>query len=385
MNQQEKDFLMTTIDRYVLQLFFKVAIVCSVSMIGLFVVIDLFEHLEDFIDLSKTEGGLPQLIVAYYGPRALSFFDRTSGLLALVSGIFVITLLKRNRELEAIMAGGIPLMRVVRPIFVGVLVIAGLSVANREMLIPACKDRLTREANNWRGEKEIAIRPRYDYETDIFIAGKSGVAADQKILSPIFQLPGTMKAFGSKILAGEAFRQAANANHPAGYLLQEVTFPHRIDQRNSVNQDGDWLILTPKDTSWLKPGECFVVSKVDFKQLTETETEKQFSSTAELINGLHKPSPDYGAQTRVAVHSRFVQPLLDLSLLFVGIPIVITRRDRNIYTAIAAAMGLLAGFFLLNMTCHSLGGYGLIRPALAAWIPVFVLVPFAWTFSRGMK
>ena len=376
---------MMIIDRYVLKLFFKVAIVCALSMIGLFVIIDLFEHLEEFVELGKTRGGLLSVVAEYYGPRALTFFDRTSGLLALTAAIFVLTLMKRHRELEAILAGGVPLKRIVRPLFIGVIAVAVLAIINREVLIPHHKDQLVRDVSNWLGQKQINIRPHYDYDTGVFIAGKSGIAARQMILAPIFQLPAEIDGYGGKILAEQAIYQRANGDHPGGYLVSNVSVPARIAEIDSATVAGRTIIMSPRQHDWLADDQCFIASNLDFAKMTETESVKHYSSTFELIKSLHNPSLDYGSQTRVSVHARFVQPFLDLSLLFVGIPIVITRNDRNIFMAIGIAFSLLAGFFLLSMTSHGLGDYGLITPACAAWIPLMVLAPFAWALSRNLK
>ena len=55
---------------------------------------------------------------SYYGARVLSFFDRISGLLALIAAIFTITWFQRTNELTAVMAAGISKARIIRPLVV---------------------------------------------------------------------------------------------------------------------------------------------------------------------------------------------------------------------------------------------------------------------------
>ena len=74
-------------------------------MTGLFIVIDAFGNLEEFIAHGENqEGGLIRVLAEYYGARTLTFFDRTSALLALVAAMFVVSWLQKTNEFTALMA-----------------------------------------------------------------------------------------------------------------------------------------------------------------------------------------------------------------------------------------------------------------------------------------
>ena len=79
-----------------------------------------------------------------------------------------------------------------------------------------------------------------------------------------------------------------------------------------------------RDADWLEPDQCFVASNVTFELLTKELT---FASTAELIAGLRNPSVDFGHQARVDIHARMVRPFLDVTLLLLGLPLVMTREN----------------------------------------------------------
>ena len=74
---------MAIYDRYLTVLFFRVLIVLFSALCGLFMIVDFFDRLEEFIDIAETEGSLLSVAVEFYAPRVLSFFDRISGLVAL--------------------------------------------------------------------------------------------------------------------------------------------------------------------------------------------------------------------------------------------------------------------------------------------------------------
>jgi lipopolysaccharide export system permease protein len=109
-----------------------------------------------------------------------------------------------------------------------------------------------------------------------------------------------------------------------------------------------------------------------------------FASTAEMIRALGNRAMDYGADIRVTIHSRFVQPLLDLTLLFLGLPLVVSRESRNVFMAIGLCIAVVAFFLVLVIGCQQLGASGLISPALAAWAPLMIFVPAAVGTAESM-
>lgn len=369
---------MTLFDRYLLGTFIKILIISFLSLTGLFVVIDMFGNLDEFISYADREGSLLQVLSSYYGARVLSFFDRISGLLALVAAIFTITWFQRTNELTAVMAAGIPRVRVVRPLVVATVIVALLAAANRELGLPQVRDRLSRNAQDWLGESARPLTPRRDHRTSILITGKATVAARQEITQPSFRLPNSLSQFGRQLAARKATYQPPAAEHPGGYLLEGVSHPADLQELTSAAQDGAPVILTPKDHAWLKPDACFVVSDITFEHLVADSVWCQFSSTPELIEVLRNPSLDYGADTRVTLHRRFVQPVLDVTLLFLGIPLVLSRSNRNIFVAAAKCLLLVAAFFVVILGCQALGSTILVSPALAAWLPMLVFIPIAY-------
>jgi lipopolysaccharide export system permease protein len=140
------------------------------------------------------------------------------------------------------------------------------------------------------------------------------------------------------------------------------------------------VLITPRDAPWLKPGQCFIRSDVEFEQLNGDEGAqafKELSSTSSLIASLRNPSLGYGADVRVAIHLRIVQPLLDMTLLFLGLPLVVTRENRNVFLAMGLSMGVTVAFMLTAIGLQKLGEIELIDPALAAWAPLMIFVPLA--------
>jgi lipopolysaccharide export system permease protein len=144
---------------------------------------------------------------------------------------------------------------------------------------------------------------------------------------------------------------------------------------------GETVLFTPHDNTWLTPDECFLMSGVEFDQLVDAASWRQYSSTWDLITGLRNRSLDFGADVRVTIHSRLVQPVLDLTLLFLGMPLLL-RGNRNVFVAIGLCLLVVIGFLLVVMGCQYLGTSILVSPVVAVWAPLFLFVPLAAWLSE---
>src|SRR4051812_5967216 len=128
---------MRIIDRYLLVQFLKVFVICFCSLTGLYIVIDAFGNLEEFISFASGKpGGLLRVMGEYYSYRTISFFNLNSGVLTLISAMFTVTWIQRHNELTALEAAGISKGRVVVPVIAAAIAVAFLAAANREVLLP---------------------------------------------------------------------------------------------------------------------------------------------------------------------------------------------------------------------------------------------------------
>ena len=304
---------MFIIDRYVLRLFAKVLMISFLSFTGLYVVIDTFSNLDEFLAYGEKQGSLLAVLGQYYGVRTTMFFDRISPLLALVAAMFTITWLQRTNELTALMAAGISKLRVIMPLMAAVVAVSLLGAANRELLIPTFRDQLNHNAQDLSGEKQKPLQPKWDIKTDIQLGGRYTIAKSKQISKPRFQIDTPIGNFGRQITAKIATYIPPQNDKPGGYLLEEVSQPENLQDIDTGSLNGKPVIFSPRDTPWLEANQCFVVSDIDFEQLAASGAWQQFSSTRQLINALQNPSLDFEADMRVTIHARMVQPLLDVT------------------------------------------------------------------------
>ena len=210
-----------------------------------------------------------------------------------------------------------------------------------------------------------------DHRTDILLNGVYTYAQDSRIEQPHFRLQQRLGSFGRKLVADTARYAPPQDGRPGGYLLEGVQHPENLNELPTAMFDGQPVIYSPLDTDWLGPDQCFVASDIDFQRLAGGTQWQQLASTGELFSGLRNPSHDLGLDARVTIHSRLVQPLLDVALFFLGIPLVLTRESRNAFVAVGSCLGVAVCFSNRRLAVPSAreswllaeSGFGRVGPA----------------------
>ncbi|HEX5470250.1 MAG TPA: LptF/LptG family permease, partial [Lacipirellulaceae bacterium] len=233
----------TIIDRYMLRQFIQVFIICLMSLIGLYIVIDAFSHLDHFIDDAGKHGSLLKVMGEYYAYRGVEFFDRTSGVLTLIAVMFTVTWIQRHHEMTALLAAGISRTRVLRPVLLAAIFVSLCAAANRELVMPNIREHLTTDSKNIGGDDAALMQSRRDSQTDILIGGDRIVPAHDKIVSPSFVLPRSLDQFGKPLTASEAIYMPPTGERPGGYVLVGVTAPKAIIKGPSLPRGDKPIIL----------------------------------------------------------------------------------------------------------------------------------------------
>jgi lipopolysaccharide export system permease protein len=378
---------MKIIDRYLLRQFLQNFAICFLSLYGVYVVFDAFTNLEAFLRFASGFN-LLKVMAQYYTLRSLYFFNLTSSLLVLMSAMFTMAWIQRFNEMTALMAAGISRLRVVTPVLIAAAFITILAAVNRETLIPRFMDELAQRPADLVGNVVEDLYPEFDNATDVVIGGKHAIVDQKRIANPDFLVPfhkPSLGEYGKQWIAENAYYHPPLGDHPGGYLLDNVVEPKGLAERKSLFLEGRPILITPHDRpDWLKPNQAFVATDVTVDELTGDQNLRRFGSTGQLIQSLRSHKSSYGADVRVMIHARILQPILDITLLFLGLPLIVGRDSRNVFVAIGLCMGLVTAFFIVTMTCQQIGTSLLVSPALASWMPLGLFVPAAVGLSHSL-
>ena len=368
---------MGLIDRYVFVSYVRVFLICFGGLFGMYVVGDFVNNLTEFLDLGRRSGSLLHVLSQHYGPSLPWFFDMTSPIAGLIASVFTVTWLQRYSELTALMAGGITRWRIVRPLMIASLLVAGLAAANREYVIPRVRQQLSQTVQDRLGGASRQMYPHRDRLTQIFLAGDKISFEDQTISGPQFDLPSGFGPWGSQLRADTAIRLEAEGDRPAGYLLDEVSFPESLERLPAIRSRDQPVLIGPYDADWLGPRQLFVACEIPLALLAGEASTQRFAAAHQLVRDLRNPSIDLGRDVTLALHARFVQPLLDVALAVAGLCVVLARVASNVFLASGNAMLIVALQLGITAVAHGLGLSYVIPVYLAAWLPALIMVPVA--------
>jgi lipopolysaccharide export system permease protein len=370
-----------TFDRYLLRHFLHVFAVCFVATFGLMVVIDLLENLDDFI--SKNDGGavfgLVQNIVRYYGYQSIFFLDRAGAALTLIAVVVVLILFQRSGELHPLLAAGVPMYRVLRSLILASVAVAGLLVANQELVIP----RIAHQAHESRGSSknsDIRVEPVYDHASRISINGSRLHLAERTIERAEFVLPApTIVGEMTRLSAEKAIHRSTKRGRSSGWILQNVS---PTWDRLSLTEAGHKLIQ-PGD----RPEDIFVVTAVTCDQLYKRNSSFTMLSTQELLRRARSPAFGMISAHRLVahLHTRFVQPLLTVIAVLMVIPLMVRRESPGLVVDSARCAICLGLIFAFTQASFYLGQARIAPPDLAAWIPVVVGGSWAAWLSGNIR
>jgi lipopolysaccharide export system permease protein len=226
--------------------------------------------------------------------------------------------------------------------------------------------------------------PRYDPESNILFDGEELLPSARQIRELSLRLPTSWTPWGRSVSAGLATFLPATRDRPAGYLLEGLKTAH-AGSIPSYRQNNRIVIYAPSEAAWLRPDTYFVVCRLPIEAFQDGQRWRLYNSTLHLVRGVRSGELESAPDVRLAIHVRALQPFLDLSLIFLGVPFVLESQRHHFF--LSAGKTILVGsiFTLVVVLCHSLGLQGMVSPYFAAWLPLLVLAPTAVLISGSLS
>ena len=128
---------MTILDRYITRQFVVAALFGLFAFLMVFVVIDLMEKLDDFIDVNAPT----HIVIEYYIAFIPEIVKLMTPVALLLAALFVMGRLSSQNELAAIKASGVSLYRVLLPFLVVSLIVSCLSIYLNGWVVPRANQK----------------------------------------------------------------------------------------------------------------------------------------------------------------------------------------------------------------------------------------------------
>jgi lipopolysaccharide export system permease protein len=359
--------MLNQIDRLLFIAYFKAFFICLVSLLSLYIVVDLFTNLDEFTHQHHGLAGVLEHIATYYAYRSTQIYDRLSEAIVLMGAVFTMAWMQRSNELVPLLSAGVSTHRVVRPVLCGALLTVAVTLANQEFVIPRVANELLLDRDDAEGDKDIHVEGAFE-ANGVHLEGHAGWRKEQ-LVKPFFCTIPEGVARSMVHLSAEEGRYIPPGDGPrSGGWLLTGTQPAQLD-----NWDH------PEVLEMIDPGKYFLHAReVDFDAITRTSKWYNYASTWRLYTELQKPDSARLAAMAVLFHTRLTRPILGLLLVVLGLSVILRDQNRNVFLSAGMCVVLCGVFFAAFFTCKSLGESDLLSPALAAWLPVLFFGPLAF-------
>jgi lipopolysaccharide export system permease protein len=333
------------LDRYVFQSWLRLFLLTILGFPIVATLIDLTDNLKKLLDRGIPFGGIA-LGYAYLLPEKMFEIIPAA---VLVATVFTVGTLGRHSELTAAKAGGISFHRFVLPIYVGAVFAAGLCLALEE-LAPAMTERKVQI----HGERAGSRGQRYNF---VYRAERGWVYTVRTLDSRDNRLTDIVLTRQSAILPSLAITADSATWDSTGWRLwggasraivdgaEQASFRFRSMRLSSMKELPSDLLAEPR-----RPEEM------------------RYAELGRYIEAVENSGSDAG-KVRVMRALKLAVPATCIIIAFFGAPLAMTSYRAGTAIGIGISLATTIVFLLLVQLSQALGGGGLVKPELAAWLP----------------
>lgn len=375
---------MKILDKYVAKNFLIGYAIAFCVLLGLRIVIDLFVNLDEFTENAYLgAASVITNIFIYYGLNSTLYFRDFAGMITVVAAAFSLGKMVRHNELTAMMASGISLKRVIAPILLLSLALTGLLIIDQELIIPSLSNKLVRSQDDLPGQESYDVWFISDANGSLLCSPRFDVESST-LHKPIIIT--RAKKTGSLVWEPTGWIEAETATYDfqsEAWRLTNGTFtpipkpgPQQSDDRNPVLT----RMSLPAYYTDLTPKVIPVIRRADQKTLLSSRQLSQLAAQGTKLKDL--------AFLYSQKHFRITEPLMNLVMLLVCLPVLVCRDPKSMKSAVAISFAITAASLIVGFVCKLLATedlFGIVVPELWAWLPVFIFAPVAFIELDSMK
>jgi lipopolysaccharide export system permease protein len=343
---------MKKLDKYILKQFILTTVFGLITFMAIFVIIDLMENLDDFLDNNVTNDIILQYYIAFL-PEIIKLMTPVAVLLA---SLFTTGKLASNNELTAMKAGGMSIYRYMLPIMAITIFISGASVYFNGWIVP------------YANQHKFSIERKYLHKYLESTARTNIYLQD-----------------GQKRIVYIAFFDGTT-NLGARASIQEFTTSSLLEI--SQRWDGLQLSWDSTDQRWtMKNGQYRVtkfkgerVEKFDsytFSNLTFTPKdivkkvdkpeEMNYNELAEFIKRQQSSGND-AARWLVDYYNKVAFPFASVIVVLFGVPFSFAKRRGGIAVQVGISAAVVFIYMVFMKISNVFGYNGDLNPLLTAWM-----------------
>jgi lipopolysaccharide export system permease protein len=343
---------MRKFDRYALKQFIVTAVFSLAAFVAIFLVIDLMENLDDFLDRAAPPGIIMTYYV-YFMPEIIKLMLPVS---VLLSALFTTGRLSTYNELTALKSGGVSLQRFMAPFVVLAMIVSGFAIYFNGWVVPYTNQKKFQIARVY-FHKYLESPTRsnifiQDSRTTILSIGIYDESRNTALRVSVQEFdPDDVSVM---IARYDAFEMRWNAERRDWTLMKGTarTF------------GGDGEVETPFASKTL-PAMNF--SPDDIRKKQQKPDEMNYTELGEFIEGQKRAGQDV-SRWLVDYYGKIAFPFANLIVVLFGIPFSAIKRRSGLGVEFGIALAICFLYMIFMKVSQAFGYNGDLDPLLTAWL-----------------
>ncbi len=343
---------MKIIDKYILKQFILTTIFGLFTFMMIFLIIDLMENLDDFLDSNVGNAVIVQYYIAFL-PEIIKLMTPVAVLLA---SLFTTGKLASNNELTAMKAGGLSIYRYMFPLLAVAFFISCISVYFNGWVVPLAN------------QQKLAIERIYLHKN-----------LESSARTNIYLQDGNRRIVYISYFDG-------NSNGGTRVSVQEfsdtslITIAQRWDGLQMLwdSTSGKWTMKLGRHRIVTKEGELMTTfdsytldrltfTPKDIVKKVERPEEMNYTELREFIVRQQQSGND-AARWMVDYHNKVAFPFASVIVVLFGIPFSFGKRKGGIALQVGISAAVVFIYMVFMKISNVFGYNGDLNPLLTAWL-----------------
>jgi len=352
------------LDRLVISTFFKLFVMMLVAAPPLFVIGDIAENLDDYMDRGLTQSEVAE---AYFYQLPL-FVQWSFPIAALLAAVFTVHSMTTHREIVAAKAGGISFHRLITPLILSAVLLTGAALALSE-IVPRSNRiaaQILRDENPgqlWRSD--------FVYQSEGGLTWQVGrlTASDGRILQVVLERPPTSTTSGLHVLA-----EAATYRPDEGYWTLDKGYMRRL-HADSTEKTIEFDRMTMPE----------IVEKPEELLKAPREPDEMTYSEIDDLARIVARTGGNSDELLVRREQKIAIPVATLVIILFGAPLATSNKRGGAAYGIGLSLATVLIYIMMLRISGAFGSAGSLDPMVAAWLPNGVFMVAALVFLARVR
>ena len=338
-----------TLDRYVLHSFLTALVMALLAFIAIFVILDLFEKLDDFLDRDVPVA----IILQYYVYRIPEILLLMLPVGMLLASLFSLGAFARNNEFTAVISAGISMHRTLAPVILVSFLISVAALFIGELIAPPAAERVNKI-------KEEVIKPGSKRagrtRSNLSFLGDDGRLFRIGRLRPT---QGRVEKIVIQRLAGNTLVERLDAEEG---IWEEGVWTFRNGYYRRFTEEG--LVEAAPFTERVEReiGE----TPEDLAKIQKNSRQMSYRELSEHMGRLESGGADVQKE-KVDLHMKIAFPFTSFLIVLLGSPLAALLRRGGNALGFTLALMICFVYYMTIRVGQSFGYNGVLPPLLSAW------------------